>query len=220
MVHSVSLMKQFLSNTPAVLMGCSVEQLVLEVILSGQIDEVVGAMEDACNRSVSSCDRHQWRPRWRRKRFDSTALADRNLVTTLGGRREHYRSALWFQCLRMVQNVVNWGKMTRRTAMNWADCQESWTSQEFKCWWCKLEQEEILCSRIQKKRLTWFGHVERMESSRLPYRAIHCYREGNRSWGGPRKTWFKNENIEHQNGSGISQIQIQMDDSQTNPLSA
>ena len=40
-------MKQFLSNTPAVLGGCSGEQLVIEVILLGLVDEVVGATADA-----------------------------------------------------------------------------------------------------------------------------------------------------------------------------
>jgi len=54
----------------------------------------------------------------------------------------------------------------------------------------KLKQEETLCERIEKRRLRWFGHVERMEDSRLPQRALHCYIEGQRSRGRPRKTWM------------------------------
>ena len=54
----------------------------------------------------------------------------------------------------------------------------------------KLKQEETLCEKIEKKRLRWFGHVERMEDNRLPHRALHCYIEGTRSRGRPKKTWL------------------------------
>jgi len=44
-----------------------------------------------------------------------------------------------------------------------------------------LEQEETIIDRIQKRRLTWFGHVERMEDNRLPHKTLHCYTKGVRS---------------------------------------
>jgi len=32
-----------------------------------------------------------------------------------------------------------------------------------------LEREETIIDKIQKRRLTWFGHVERMADNRLPH---------------------------------------------------
>ena len=51
-----------------------------------------------------------------------------------------------------------------------------------------LEQEETIIDKIQKKRLIWFGHVERMEDNRLTHKALHYYIEGVRSRGRQRKT--------------------------------
>jgi len=53
-----------------------------------------------------------------------------------------------------------------------------------------LHQEESLVQKIRKRRLTWFGHVTRMERERLPQRALHCHLEGERSQGGQPKTWM------------------------------
>jgi len=37
------------------------------------------------------------------------------------------------------------------------------------------EQDETIIDKIQKRRLTWFGHVERMEDNRLIHKTLHCY---------------------------------------------
>jgi len=53
-----------------------------------------------------------------------------------------------------------------------------------------LEQEETIIDKIQKRRLAWFGHVERMEleDNRLLHKTLHCYVEGVRSRGRQMKT--------------------------------
>ena len=56
----------------------------------------------------------------------------------------------------------------------------------------KLDKKETLISRTQKKRLRWFGHLERMKESHLPQRMLHCHIEGNRSRGRQEKTWMDN----------------------------
>ncbi len=53
-------------------------------------------------------------------------------------------------------------------------------------------QKETLVDRIRQRRLMWFGHVHRMENTRLPARALHGYVEGTRSKGRQRKTWMDN----------------------------
>jgi hypothetical protein len=57
------------------------------------------------------------------------------------------------------------------------------------------------CVPEYKESLTWFGHVERMETNRLPHRVLHCYIKGNRSRGRQRKTWLDNvkEDLETKN---------------------
>jgi len=54
------------------------------------------------------------------------------------------------------------------------------------------EQDETIIDKIQKRRLTWFGHVERMEDTGLPHKTLHCYIEGVRSRGRQRKAWVDN----------------------------
>ena len=44
--------------------------------------------------------------------------------------------------------------------------------------------------KIQQRRLTWFGHQERMEDNRIPHTVLHCYIIGNRSRGRQSKTWM------------------------------
>jgi len=41
-----------------------------------------------------------------------------------------------------------------------------------------LGQTETLVSKINKRRLTWFGYVVRMEGKRLPAKALYCYMDG------------------------------------------
>jgi len=55
-----------------------------------------------------------------------------------------------------------------------------------------LEQEETIIHKIQKRRLTWLCHVERMEDNRLPHKTLHCYIEGVRRRGRQRKMWIDN----------------------------
>ena len=46
--------------------------------------------------------------------------------------------------------------------------------------------------KIRKRRLTWFGHVVRMDDKRLPAKALYCHVEGTRSQGRQSKTWIDN----------------------------
>ena len=65
----------------------------------------------------------------------------------------------------------------------------------------RLQQEVTLIDRIRKKRLSWFGHVTRMNERRLPQRAMHCYVTGRRTRGRQRKRWRENimEDLETRN---------------------
>src|SRR6218665_202736 len=56
----------------------------------------------------------------------------------------------------------------------------------------ELGDEETVVQKIKKRRLQWFGHVERMEEKRLPNAALHEHVEGKRSRGRQRKTWTDN----------------------------
>ena len=37
----------------------------------------------------------------------------------------------------------------------------------------ELGAEEMVIEKIKRRKLTWFGHVERMEGKRLPNAALH-----------------------------------------------
>ena len=56
----------------------------------------------------------------------------------------------------------------------------------------ELGQKETVVDKIRKRRLTWFGHVTRMEDKRLPAAALHGHVEGKRSQGRQSKTWMDN----------------------------
>jgi len=45
---------------------------------------------------------------------------------------------------------------------------------------------------IKRRRLTWFGHEERMEGKSLPHAALHGHVRGERSRGRQRKRWMDN----------------------------
>jgi len=49
----------------------------------------------------------------------------------------------------------------------------------------ELGAEETVIEKIKRGRLTWFGHVERMEGKRLPNAVQHV--RGERSRGRPRR---------------------------------
>ena len=42
---------------------------------------------------------------------------------------------------------------------------------------------------IIRKQLIWYGHVERMDPTRLPKIMIHWKPEGRKKRGRPRRTW-------------------------------
>ena len=62
----------------------------------------------------------------------------------------------------------------------------------------ELGQKETVVERIKKRRLTWYGHVIRMENGRMPAKALHGEVEGTRSRGRQKKRWIDNvlEDIE------------------------
>jgi len=53
-----------------------------------------------------------------------------------------------------------------------------------------LHQKETLVDKIKKKRLTWFGHVTRMDERQLPPRAMHGHIEGTRNVGRQPQRWI------------------------------
>ena len=55
-----------------------------------------------------------------------------------------------------------------------------------------LGARETVVEKIKKRRLLWFGQVERMERERLPIVACHGHVEGKRSRGRQRKIWMDN----------------------------
>src|SRR6218665_1959730 len=55
----------------------------------------------------------------------------------------------------------------------------------------ELGAEETVIEKIKRRRLTWFGHVERKDGKRLPNAALHGLVRGERSRGRPRKRWME-----------------------------
>jgi len=47
-------------------------------------------------------------------------------------------------------------------------------------------------AEIQRRRLSWFGHISRMEIDRLSARALYCHVTGERSQGRQVKKWIEN----------------------------
>src|SRR6218665_2507119 len=57
----------------------------------------------------------------------------------------------------------------------------------------RFAKRDLSIISIQKKRrLTWFGHVTRMEGNRLPVVALYGQVEGTRSRGRQPKKWIEN----------------------------
>ena len=56
----------------------------------------------------------------------------------------------------------------------------------------RLGMKETIIDKIRTRRLRWYGHVNRMKSNRLPYKALYTYKEGKRGRGRPRKKWTDN----------------------------
>ena len=59
----------------------------------------------------------------------------------------------------------------------------------------------------KRHRLQWFGHVEQMDNSRLPAKALATLVSGTRSQGRQRKRWIDNVKEDlYQRGSDVSQV--------------
>src|SRR6218665_2563305 len=56
----------------------------------------------------------------------------------------------------------------------------------------ELGQEITLIDKIRKRRLIWFGHLTRMEGSRIPVVALYEQMEGTRNRGRRPKKWMDN----------------------------
>ena len=53
----------------------------------------------------------------------------------------------------------------------------------------KMDAQDTILDEITRKQLIWYGHVERMDSTRLPKIIIHWKPEGRKKRGRPRRTW-------------------------------
>jgi len=58
--------------------------------------------------------------------------------------------------------------------------------------WSTLHQRRTSFDRIAQRRLTWFGHVSRMGSERLPIKVMHCSITRWRNQGRQPKNWIEN----------------------------
>jgi hypothetical protein len=52
-----------------------------------------------------------------------------------------------------------------------------------------MDAQDMILDEITRKQLIWYGHVERMDSTRLPKIMIHWETEGRKKRGRPRRTW-------------------------------
>jgi hypothetical protein len=53
----------------------------------------------------------------------------------------------------------------------------------------KMDALDMILDDITRKQLIWYGHVERMDSTRLPRIMIYWKPEGRKQQGRPRRTW-------------------------------
>jgi hypothetical protein len=53
----------------------------------------------------------------------------------------------------------------------------------------KMDAQDMTLDDITRKQLIWYGHVERMDPTRLPKIIIHCKPERRKKQGRPRRTW-------------------------------
>ena len=52
-----------------------------------------------------------------------------------------------------------------------------------------MDAQDMILDDITRKQLIWYGHVERMDPTRLPKIMIHRKPEGRKQRGRPRRTW-------------------------------
>jgi len=55
-----------------------------------------------------------------------------------------------------------------------------------------LDIDEDVVELLQKRRLTYFGHVSRMQPERYPHTLLHGHISGSRPQGRQRKKWIDN----------------------------
>jgi hypothetical protein len=53
----------------------------------------------------------------------------------------------------------------------------------------KMDAQDMILNDITLKQLIWYGHVERMDPTRLPKMMIHWKPEGRKKQGRPWRTW-------------------------------
>jgi len=53
----------------------------------------------------------------------------------------------------------------------------------------KMDAQDAILDDITQKQLIWYGHVERMDPTRLSKIMIHWKPEGRKKRGRPRRTW-------------------------------
>ena len=75
---------------------------------------------------------------------------------------------------------------------------------------------------IIRLRLTWFGHMARMEDRKLPARALYCHIEGNRNGGRQAKTCTDNlkRELKYQNLDTRNFVNITTDRTQNGGVSS
>jgi len=52
-----------------------------------------------------------------------------------------------------------------------------------------MDAPDTILDEITRKQFIWYGHVERMDRTRLPEIAINWKPEGREKRGRPRRTW-------------------------------
>jgi hypothetical protein len=55
--------------------------------------------------------------------------------------------------------------------------------------WGKMDAQNMILDDITRKQLICYGHVERMDPTRLSKIMIHWKHEGRKQRGRPRRTW-------------------------------
>jgi len=53
----------------------------------------------------------------------------------------------------------------------------------------KMEAQDMILDDITRKQLIWYGHIERMDPTRLPKIMIHWKPEGRKQRALPRRIW-------------------------------
>ena len=108
------------------------------------------------------------------------------VTSTVCAVAEHLPACISVQIQDLVEMYV------RRAVNKIGEKSVLWLRMTMNVYICELTVGQLLTTWFVKRRLTWFGHVERMEDNRIPHRALHCYIMGSRSRRRQRKTWLDN----------------------------